>query len=96
MWWENILDVCGYKIDIFCAIALISSMVHTKILSKCKFRRHFNVGSSTILIESLKFRNNSRMQWILPVIYCEDCHYEFFNIILCYYFSLEAVLQGMT
>ena len=31
---------------------------HTKIFSKCNFRTHYNVGSSTALIESLKFRNN--------------------------------------
>ena len=33
----------------------------TKIFSKGKFRTHCNLSSSTILIESLKFRNNS---WI--------------------------------
>ena len=61
----------GYIIDIFhisCAIALISSMIHnysvlifTPNFSKCKFRTHYNVGSSTILIVSLELRNNS---WI--------------------------------
>ena len=34
---------------------------HTKIFSKCKFRTYYNLGSSTILIESLNFRNNSRI-----------------------------------
>ena len=82
MWWLTFLDVFGYKIDIFhisCAFALISSMVvFTKIFSKCKFCPHYNLASSTILIESLKFRNNSQMQWVLPVIYCENCDYELF------------------
>ena len=50
----------------------------TKIFSKCKFRTHYNLGSSTILIESLKIRNNSR---VLPIIKCENCEYEFFVII---------------
>ena len=34
---------------------------HTKIFIKCKFRTHYNVGSSTILIKSLKFKNNCRI-----------------------------------
>ena len=66
MWWQNFLDVFGYKIDIFhisCAIALISYMV---------------VFTPKLL-----------------VIYCENCDYKFFNIILCYYFSLETDLRGL-
>ena len=39
---------------------LFCTCFHTKISSKCNFRSHFNVGSSTILIESLKTRNNCR------------------------------------
>ena len=33
----------------------------------------------TILIESLKFRTNSRIIALIPVIYCEKCEYEFFE-----------------
>ena len=40
---------------------LFSTCFHTKIFSKFNFRAHYNVGSSTILIESLKFTNNSRI-----------------------------------
>ena len=39
---------------------LFRTYFHTKIFSKCNFRKHY-VGSNTILIESLKFRNNSRI-----------------------------------
>ena len=34
---------------------------HTKIFSKCEFPTHYNVDCSTVLIESLKFSDNS---WI--------------------------------
>ena len=40
---------------------LFRTSFHTKIFSKCNFCTHYNVGSSTTLIESLKFRNNSRI-----------------------------------
>ena len=54
--------------QIFCVIALFPFLTilesvfhgysfHTKIFSKCNFRTHFNVGSRTIMIEPLKFRN---------------------------------------
>ena len=69
----SFLDVFEYKIDIFhisCTIAhgpcLFRTCFHTKIFSKCKFRKHCNVGSSTILIELLKFRSNSRIALISP------------------------------
>ena len=39
---------------------VIRTCFYTKISSKRNFRTHFNVGSSTILIESLKTRNNCR------------------------------------
>ena len=38
---------------------LFRTYFDTKIFSKCNFRTHYNVGSSTILIKSLEFRNNS-------------------------------------
>ena len=86
----DFLDVFGYKIDIFhisCAIALISFMVHAysvlvftpKFLVSVSFARITIAGSRTILIESLKFRNNSKLQWFLPVTYCENCECEFFE-----------------
>ena len=37
---------------------LFRTCFYTKIFSKSNFRTHYNVGSSTILIESLKTRNN--------------------------------------
>ena len=37
----------------------------------------------------------TELQWRLQVIYCENCEYEFLSIMLCYYFSLEVVLQGV-
>ena len=40
---------------------LFSPCFHTKTFSKSKFRADYNVGSSTILIKSLKSRNNSRI-----------------------------------
>ena len=71
------LDVFGYKIDIFlyflchCFVFfhnsirisiswLFRSCFHTKIAT------HYNVGPSTIPIESLKFRNNSRITVTSP------------------------------
>ena len=35
-------------------------------LVKCNFRAHYNVGSSTILIEWLMFRNNPRITVTFP------------------------------
>ena len=36
------------------------------------------------------------LQWLLPVIYCDNYEYEvFFEIMLCYHFSLEVVLQDV-
>ena len=100
MWWYNFLDVFGYKIDIFhisWAIALISPMVvfTPKFFSKCKFRTYYNLGSSNILIESLKFRNNSRIAVSSPSNLLWKLGIWFFLILYCYCFSLEAVLQAM-
>ena len=70
---------------------------HTKIFSKCKFRTHHNVGSSTILIELVKFRKNSRIAVSSPSnLLWKLWLWVFLNIILCYYFSLEAVLQAVS
>ena len=89
-----------YKIDIFhisCATVLFSfitwkpivisylSCFYIKILIKCNFCTDYNDGFFTILIDSLKFRNNSRKIWI----------WVFLNITLCYHFSLAAFLRGM-
>ena len=66
----------------------------TKVFSKCKFPTHYNIGSSTILIESLKVRSwitvssPSNLLWKLWIWF-------FLDIMLCYYFSLEAVLQDI-
>ena len=45
---------------------LFRTCFHSKILSKCNFCTYYSVGSSTILIESLKFRNNSRITLASP------------------------------
>ena len=64
----DFFDVFGCKIDIFhmCHCFdflhgpwLFRTYFHTNIFRKCKFRTHYNVGSSTILIKSVNFRNNS-------------------------------------
>ena len=39
---------------------LFHTCFHTKIFRKHNFQMHYNVGSSTILVESLKIRNNCR------------------------------------
>ena len=102
------LDIFGYKIVIFHCFVFFHSSIrisipwlfctcfHTKIFSKCNFCTHYNVGSSTILIELLKFRNNfritvtssSNLLWRLSM-------WAFLNIILRYYFSLETILQDV-
>ena len=66
---------------------------HTKIFSKCKFRTHCNLG--TTLIESLKFRNNSRIAVSSPSNLLRKLWLWVYLILYCYYFSLEVVLQGM-
>ena len=62
---------------------LFFTCFYTQISSKHNFRTHFNVGSSTILIESLKTRNNCRTL-VLSL--------SFLNIILYFYRPLKAVL----
>ena len=47
-----------------------------QIFIKCKFRKHYNICSGTILIESLKFRNNSQ---IAVSSSSENCEYKFFE-----------------
>ena len=84
-----------YFFDLLHGPWLFCTCLHTKIFSKCKFRLHYNVGSSTIQIESLKFRNNSRIAVSSPGNLWKYVNMSFLNIILCYYLSLEAVSQGM-
>ena len=62
---------------------------------KCNFSTDYNEGSFTILIESLKFSTNSRIIVTYPGNLLWNVNMSFFIIMLCYYFSLEAVLQGM-
>ena len=47
----------------------------------------YNDVSLTILFESIKFRTNPRI--------VKNVNMRFMNIVLCYQFSLEAVLQAM-
>ena len=49
-----------HSLDFLSGPWLFRTCFHTEIFSKCNFCMHYNVGSSSILIESLKFRNNSR------------------------------------
>ena len=66
------------------------------MFSKCNFRTHYNVASSTILIESLKFRNNSRITVTSPSnLFAKTVNMRFLNIMVFYCFSLEAVLQSV-
>ena len=51
-------------------------------LVKCNFRMHYKVGSSSILIE-----------WL--ILSATTMNMSFFEIMLCYYFSLEVVLQDV-
>ena len=56
---------------------------------------HFKVGSSIILIESLKTRNNCRTLTTALVIYCEKCEFEFFEyyaLFLPFFRSCHAVM----
>ena len=50
----------------------------------------------TILIKSLKFRNNPELQWLLLVIYCENCEYEFFEYyaLLLFFFRNGLARNG--
>ena len=74
---------------------LFRACFRAKTFSKRKFSLHYNVGSTTILIESLKFRKNFQIAVSSPSILYEYVNMSFLNIIICYYFSLEAVLQSM-
>ena len=40
---------------------LFRTCFDAKIFRKCNFRTHYNIGSSTVLIQSLKIRNNCRI-----------------------------------
>ena len=46
---------------------LLRIYFHTKFLSECIFRTDYNIGSSTILIKSLKFKNNSWITVTSPI-----------------------------
>ena len=73
---------------------LFRTCFHTKIFSKRNFRTLSKGGSSTILIQSLKIRNNCRTLATSPsnLLWKMYVDMSFWNIILCYYFSLEAIL----
>ena len=83
------LDVLGTKLTFFISFVSLlwfplvhaySVIAFTTKFCKCKFRTHYNVGSCTILIESLKFMNNSRITGIsLSNLYCENCEYQIFE-----------------
>ena len=70
----------GYSVLVFIPLFLVSA-TFTCI--------DYNVSFSTILTESLKFRSDSRITLISPVIDCENCEYKLSD------YSLEAVLQDV-
>ena len=85
------MDVFGYKIDIFDfsrANALISSMVvfTPKFLVSVSFQHYFN------WIAKVQTPNWSEFSQKFIV---KTVKLTFLNFMLCYYFSLEAVLQGI-
>ena len=99
MWWLNSLDIFGYKIKVFhisyvlllnCSVGigspwLFRTYFHTNIFSKRNFRKHYNVGSSTILIESLKIRTYCRTLATSPSnLLWKNKNRSFLNIMLCY------------
>ena len=76
---------------------LFHACFHSKVLTlvKCNFRTDYNVGTRTILIESLKFRNKPRITVTSPSnILWKLWTWVFLNIMLWYYFSL-VVFQGV-
>ena len=76
--------------------SLLRTFFQTKIFSKSNFCTHYNVRFRTILTESLNFRNSSRIKVTSPSnVLLKLWIWVFLNIMLCYYFYLEAVLQGM-
>ena len=99
----EILNIIWILIELFCRIWVqnwhfsyfLYCCFHTKIFRKCDFLTHYNIGSSTILIELLKFRNNS----IITVTSWSDLLWKLLiwvPWILCFLIiSLEVVLQGV-
>ena len=73
--WHFSYFLC-YYLDFLHGPCLFRTCFHTIIFSKCKFLTHYNVGSSTILTESLRFRNNSR---IAVSSLSENFEYEIFE-----------------
>ena len=87
----NFFHNCSVRIGI---PWLFRTCFHTKMFSKRNFYTYYIVSSSTILIELLKLRNNSRIiATSVSNLLWKNAN--ILNIILCYYFSLEAVLKGM-
>ena len=74
------------ELQVYCYFIYV--LFYTKTFVKCNFGTHCNNGSFTILIESLKFRYNLRLQRLLPVIYCEKCEHGFFE-----YYAIIIFLQ---
>ena len=60
---------------------------HIKIFSGCKFRTHYSLGWETI----------PELQWLLQVIYCENCEYEFFEyyVLLLFLFRSGLASHGL-
>ena len=73
---------------------VIPHLLLYQMFSKCNFSRHYNVGFSTILIESLKFRNNSR----ITVTSSSNLLWKLWIRvlwILCFVIFLEDVMQDI-
>ena len=83
MWWMNFLEVFGYKTYIFhisCAIALISFIVvsHQNFLESISFARITASAPALFWLNRKSSETTPEMQYVLPVIYCENGDYEFF------------------
>ena len=66
---------------------------NSKFLS-VTFTRVTNFAPSTIMVESA-MKTTPVLHWLPPVISCGNVNISSVNVILCYYFSSEVVLQCM-
>ena len=74
---------------------LFGTYFHTKIFSKRNSCTRYNVGSSTILVKSLKIRNNCRILATSLSNLLWKCQYEFFEyyaLLLFFFRSCLAVV----
>ena len=80
MWWYNSLKVFGYKIDIF-YISCVNALFPFITLLESGFHGYSILVFIPELLVNVTF------------VRITTSAYEFLNIMLCHYFSLEALLQ---